>query len=154
MVSVNGIGITTLVELAACKVSYSCWRLFGCRISVGDYTMNHNWEVISDTGTSLIGAPSSVLRSVAQTIGATFHSNYGLVSLLVCVTKIPPFSILPAVVYVNYVNQLEFVPLKNEISVFHWLQCPSSRYCPDNWRQPVQHSITWVYWAGKLPFIL
>jgi len=39
-------------------------------VSVGSYVGNTGWEVISDTGTSLIGGPTGVVQQMARAVGA------------------------------------------------------------------------------------
>ncbi|KAK5974874.1 putative phage head-tail adaptor [Trichostrongylus colubriformis] len=40
------------------------------------FTMIQNWQVISDTGTSLIGAPSAVVEDIAKNTGAMYDEQY------------------------------------------------------------------------------
>ncbi|GMS78878.1 hypothetical protein PENTCL1PPCAC_1053, partial [Pristionchus entomophagus] len=50
-------------------------------VSLGTYSNTKGWEVISDTGTSLIGAPSDIVEKVAAAAGAKFEKAYGLYTL-------------------------------------------------------------------------
>jgi hypothetical protein len=47
-------------------------------INFGTYSSSAGWEVISDTGTSLIGGPQAVVQSMAQVVGATYDSADGI----------------------------------------------------------------------------
>ncbi len=47
---------------------------------VGNYHQNKNWQVISDTGTSLLGAPNTVADGIARAVGGKYDPSYGLVS--------------------------------------------------------------------------
>ncbi|KAF8355315.1 hypothetical protein PRIPAC_96938 [Pristionchus pacificus] len=56
-------------------------------VSIGSYTNNKGWNVISDTGTSLISAPLDVVENVAKTIGAKYDQSTGIYTIA-CGTKI------------------------------------------------------------------
>jgi len=47
-------------------------------ISVGSYSFNGVQQVISDTGTSLIGGPTSQIQGIANAVGGQYNSQYQL----------------------------------------------------------------------------
>jgi hypothetical protein len=69
--------------------SMTYWQFLMTGISVGSYSMTHNWQVISDTGTSLIGGPTAAIRGIGNALHATFNPQYGL-WMLPCSTQVPP----------------------------------------------------------------
>uniref|UniRef100_A0A914YJA6 Peptidase A1 domain-containing protein n=1 Tax=Panagrolaimus superbus TaxID=310955 RepID=A0A914YJA6_9BILA len=50
-------------------------------VSVGSYSSNEGWEVTSDTGTSFIGGPATVIDSMAKELGGIYDSYYGVYSV-------------------------------------------------------------------------
>ncbi|GMS92496.1 hypothetical protein PENTCL1PPCAC_14671, partial [Pristionchus entomophagus] len=58
-------------------------------VSLGSYTNNKGWTVISDTGTSLISAPADVVEKVASAANAKLDKTTGLYMLPSCDTEIP-----------------------------------------------------------------
>jgi hypothetical protein len=46
-------------------------------IKSGSQSFNQGWDVISDTGTSLIGGPQQITDALAQAVGATYDPNEG-----------------------------------------------------------------------------
>lgn len=44
-------------------------------MTAGDNTQQGSWQVISDTGTSLIGGPQATVSKLASQVGATFSSS-------------------------------------------------------------------------------
>uniref|UniRef100_A0A914C7Q9 Peptidase A1 domain-containing protein n=1 Tax=Acrobeloides nanus TaxID=290746 RepID=A0A914C7Q9_9BILA len=42
-------------------------------VSLGSYSSNKGWQVISDTGTSYIGGPDAIIEGLATAAGATYH---------------------------------------------------------------------------------
>ncbi|CAD6196795.1 unnamed protein product [Caenorhabditis auriculariae] len=61
--------VVTWVPLT--KASYWQFHLQGIGIKSAD-EHNQGWEVISDTGTSFIGGPSSIIQSLARKYGASY----------------------------------------------------------------------------------
>ncbi|GMR44900.1 hypothetical protein PMAYCL1PPCAC_15095, partial [Pristionchus mayeri] len=57
-------------------------------MSIGPSSNSVGWQVISDTGTSLIGAPDYIVEQVAAYSQAHFEKAYGLYILPSCSTKI------------------------------------------------------------------
>lgn len=57
-------------------------------VSIGNYVNRTGWEVISDTGTSFIGAPQEVADGIAAAAGAVYSSQYDAY-LIDCNAKIP-----------------------------------------------------------------
>ncbi|GMS78883.1 hypothetical protein PENTCL1PPCAC_30552, partial [Pristionchus entomophagus] len=50
-------------------------------VALGDYSNSRGWEVISDTSTSLIGAPSEIVEKVAMAAGAKFDISLDLYTI-------------------------------------------------------------------------
>ncbi|EYB93403.1 hypothetical protein Y032_0183g965 [Ancylostoma ceylanicum] len=46
-------------------------------VSIGKFSSTAGWEVISDTGTSLIHAPTAIADAIAKEYGAQEHSTTG-----------------------------------------------------------------------------
>ncbi|KIH52808.1 hypothetical protein ANCDUO_17081 [Ancylostoma duodenale] len=46
-------------------------------VSIGKFSSTAGWEVISDTGTSLIHAPNAIADAIAKEYGAWEHSTTG-----------------------------------------------------------------------------
>ncbi|KAL6743362.1 hypothetical protein Aduo_016407 [Ancylostoma duodenale] len=44
-------------------------------VASGSYSSNKGWQAISDTGTSLLAAPTSIASSIAQANGATYDAD-------------------------------------------------------------------------------
>ncbi|GMR57369.1 hypothetical protein PMAYCL1PPCAC_27564, partial [Pristionchus mayeri] len=62
-------------------------------VSFGSYSISGGWEVISDTGTSLIGAPNDIAQQIADSVGATF--DYFLELYIIdCDAQIPDFKVV------------------------------------------------------------
>jgi len=55
--------------------SATYWQFRMETIGVGSYSSSAGWDVISDTGTSFIGGPSSVIRGLANAVNAVYHST-------------------------------------------------------------------------------
>ncbi|CAO4380419.1 unnamed protein product [Caenorhabditis nigoni] len=56
-------------------------------IASGSYRASKGWQVISDTGTSLIGGPKAYVSGLADAVGATWRDDYG-VYIIPCNAKI------------------------------------------------------------------
>jgi len=54
------------------------WQFLMSGVTVGSYNMNTNWQVISDTGTSLIGGPNAVIAGMAKAVGGHMDPSQGL----------------------------------------------------------------------------
>ncbi|KAK0408770.1 hypothetical protein QR680_004147 [Steinernema hermaphroditum] len=50
--------------------SATYWQFHMDAVTAGSYSSSQGWEVISDTGTSLIGGPQDVVDAIAQAVGA------------------------------------------------------------------------------------
>ncbi|CAB3396756.1 unnamed protein product [Caenorhabditis bovis] len=61
-------------------------------IAAGSYSAKKGWQVISDTGTSLIGGPKTYVAGLAEAVGATWREDYG-VYIIPCSAKIPTVDI-------------------------------------------------------------
>ncbi|GMS91900.1 hypothetical protein PENTCL1PPCAC_14075, partial [Pristionchus entomophagus] len=58
-------------------------------VAIGSYSNSKGWQVISDTGTSLLAAPKDITEKIAEAAGAKFEKAYGLYMLPSCNTEIP-----------------------------------------------------------------
>jgi hypothetical protein len=58
--------------------SETYWQFLMTGVSVGSYSQTHNWQVISDTGTSLVAAPQAVVSGIAGVLHGTYNGQYGL----------------------------------------------------------------------------
>uniref|UniRef100_A0A914RCH2 Peptidase A1 domain-containing protein n=1 Tax=Panagrolaimus davidi TaxID=227884 RepID=A0A914RCH2_9BILA len=47
-------------------------------VSVGNFTSSTKWNVIADTGTSFIGGPKVIIKSIAQQLGGIYNEDYGI----------------------------------------------------------------------------
>jgi hypothetical protein len=58
--------------------SATYWQFVMTGASVGLYEIQTHpgWQVISDTGTSFIGAPNTIAQSIAQNVNATYSNQY------------------------------------------------------------------------------
>uniref|UniRef100_A0A914WLB3 Peptidase A1 domain-containing protein n=1 Tax=Plectus sambesii TaxID=2011161 RepID=A0A914WLB3_9BILA len=56
--------------------SATYWQFRMGGVLSGSYSSGAGWEVISDTGTSFIGAPLSIVTQLASVVGATFDNQY------------------------------------------------------------------------------
>jgi hypothetical protein len=65
------------------------WQFQMDGVSVGSFSHSQKWQVISDTGTSLLGAPTSTTRSIAQAVGGHYDSSQGLY-FVPCSANVPP----------------------------------------------------------------
>ncbi|KAK5965814.1 putative phage head-tail adaptor [Trichostrongylus colubriformis] len=45
-------------------------------VKSGSFNLKQNWQVISDTGTSLIGAPSAVVEQIGRIAGGEYDEQY------------------------------------------------------------------------------
>lgn len=61
--------------------SATYWQFRVTQFNLGSYTKKTNYDVISDTGTSLIGGPTSVAESMASAVGAQYNDQYGIYTL-------------------------------------------------------------------------
>ncbi|EFO87979.1 hypothetical protein CRE_05507 [Caenorhabditis remanei] len=57
--------------------SATYYQFVASGFKLGSYSVTKNYQVISDTGTSFIGGPQSVLDGIAKSLGATYNANYG-----------------------------------------------------------------------------
>ncbi|EPB73745.1 eukaryotic aspartyl protease [Ancylostoma ceylanicum] len=53
------------------------WQFRMAAVSIGKFSSTAGWEVISDTGTSLIHAPTAIADAIAKEYGAQEHSTTG-----------------------------------------------------------------------------
>jgi len=58
-------------------------------VNVGTYTSNQNWQVISDTGTSLLGTPKGVAAAMAHAVNGRYDAQQGLY-MVPCSGTYPP----------------------------------------------------------------
>lgn len=65
------------------------WQFLMTGVSVGSYSHTQNWQVISDTGTSLIGGPTTPIRQMAMTVGGHYDASQGLY-MVPCSGTYPP----------------------------------------------------------------
>ncbi|CAI4225350.1 unnamed protein product [Auanema sp. JU1783] len=72
--------------------SQTYWQFKMDAIGSGNYKSSKGWQVISDTGTSLIGGPKAVIAGIANAVGATFVADYDMYSLP-CNATIPTVDI-------------------------------------------------------------
>ncbi|KAF8354833.1 hypothetical protein PRIPAC_96456 [Pristionchus pacificus] len=91
--------------IAQCLLSFQ-FKLTS--VSIGSYSNSKGWQVISDTGTSLMSAPKDIADKVAAQVGAKFDRTYGLYMLPDCKT---PFADLQLVIgsqtyTLNYENMI------------------------------------------------
>ncbi|CAD6193851.1 unnamed protein product [Caenorhabditis auriculariae] len=56
-------------------------------VKAGSYSSNKGWQVISDTGTSLLGAPQAVATAIGSALGGTWNADYG-VYIIPCAAQI------------------------------------------------------------------
>ncbi|KAL6744439.1 hypothetical protein Aduo_017374 [Ancylostoma duodenale] len=54
------------------------WQFKVTGAKSGTFSKQKTWQVISDTGTSLIGAPVALAESIASEAGGTFDQQYGV----------------------------------------------------------------------------
>jgi len=55
--------------------SATYWQFRMEKIGAGSYSSSSGWEVISDTGTSFVGGPQSVIRGLANAVHAVYDSQ-------------------------------------------------------------------------------
>lgn len=68
--------------------SETWWQFNINGVSAGSFSQSHQWSAISDTGTSLMGGPDSVIDGIGQAVGGTYNGNYGLY-MIPCSTTVP-----------------------------------------------------------------
>uniref|UniRef100_A0AAF5I017 Glycosyltransferase family 92 protein n=1 Tax=Strongyloides stercoralis TaxID=6248 RepID=A0AAF5I017_STRER len=73
--------------------SATYWEFKMESISFGTTSFNKGWNVISDTGTSLLGAPTMIADSIAKMIGAEYNALIGGYTLN-CETKFPDLKLV------------------------------------------------------------
>ncbi|GMR57382.1 hypothetical protein PMAYCL1PPCAC_27577 [Pristionchus mayeri] len=76
-------------------------------MSLGSYSNNKGWKVISDTGTSLMAGPEAIVEQLATAAGAKFNRAYGLY-MLDCNAQIPDLNlVIGSTTYkLNYENMI------------------------------------------------
>ncbi|KAF8386398.1 hypothetical protein PRIPAC_75540, partial [Pristionchus pacificus] len=62
-------------------------------ISAGTSSNTKGWQVISDTGTSLMSGPTDVVEKLAAAVGAKYDKAYGLYMLSSCTATFPDLKI-------------------------------------------------------------
>ncbi|GMR57383.1 hypothetical protein PMAYCL1PPCAC_27578, partial [Pristionchus mayeri] len=62
-------------------------------VSIGTYSNSEGWEVISDTGTSLLFAPQDIIENIADAVGGKFNEIFGLY-VLPCDAIIPDLKLV------------------------------------------------------------
>ncbi|GMT12154.1 hypothetical protein PFISCL1PPCAC_3451, partial [Pristionchus fissidentatus] len=62
-------------------------------VALGTYSNHKGWQVISDTGTSLISAPVDIVERIAAAAGARWSKAVGLYILPSCNDQIPPLKL-------------------------------------------------------------
>ncbi|KAK5971166.1 Eukaryotic aspartyl protease, partial [Trichostrongylus colubriformis] len=63
------------------------WQFRMKKFSAGTFTIEKDWEVISDTGTSFIGVPTFVANMIAYTFDAEYDEQNGIF-LVKCGTNV------------------------------------------------------------------
>ncbi|KAF8371973.1 hypothetical protein PRIPAC_78402 [Pristionchus pacificus] len=89
-------------------LSSATYFLFNLKsVSIGSYTNTKGWQVVSDTGSSLLSAPLDVVENVAKTIGAKYDQSSGLF-IVDCNAKIEnlQLTIGSATYSLNYENMI------------------------------------------------
>uniref|UniRef100_A0A0N5A6I0 Peptidase A1 domain-containing protein n=1 Tax=Parastrongyloides trichosuri TaxID=131310 RepID=A0A0N5A6I0_PARTI len=72
--------------------SATYWQFLIDGIDIGKTSIDKRWNVISDTGTSLIGGPFTAIEKIANVVGAKFSSHFGAY-IINCESNIPEFVI-------------------------------------------------------------
>lgn len=73
--------------------SATYWQFKMKSISLGSASFNSGWDVISDTGTSLLAAPTNIADSIAKAAGAQFDEQYQSY-LVSCSASVPDMKLV------------------------------------------------------------
>ncbi|CEF70270.1 Aspartic peptidase family and Aspartic peptidase domain-containing protein [Strongyloides ratti] len=73
--------------------SATYWEFKMDSISLGSASFNNGWNVISDTGTSLLAAPKMIAEAIASAAGAVYNEEYqkGIIN---CATSLPDLNLV------------------------------------------------------------
>lgn len=81
---------TTIAWTKLSSATY--WQFRVQQFSIGSYTQKRQYDVISDTGTSLIAGPTAITDQMAKAVGATYDDWYGVYTMP-CSGNTPPLNI-------------------------------------------------------------
>jgi hypothetical protein len=69
--------------------SETYWQFRMSKVQAGSVTKTGRWQVISDTGTSLLAAPSDIVTDIGKAFGGTYDSQYGIYFISCTATPAP-----------------------------------------------------------------
>ncbi|VIO90620.1 Pepsin A precursor, putative [Brugia malayi] len=109
--------------------SATFWQFRLRGVKAGQYSITGTWEAISDTGTSLIAGPKSVINQLGAAVKAKYNQNEEMF-FLKCDSKPPPVTLIIGSHEYNVQSENYIVMVENNTCIFSFFPMEGNGFGP------------------------